>query len=77
MWVSLRPIAILIELTILMAILYSIFMGLKFTLFDYRLDKKYSPFIKWLLIVMGCLGLVFFIAHLMAFYPRLGTPSRF
>ncbi len=77
MWIPLRPIAILIELAILIGIIFSIFNGLMFTLFDYRLDPKYQPFIKWVLITMGFLGLVFFIAHLIAFYPRLGSPSRF
>jgi hypothetical protein len=68
---SLRPIAILVELAILMAVIYSLFAGLKFAAFDSGLDQKYKPFIERVLIIMGCLALVFFVAHLIAFYPRL------
>jgi hypothetical protein len=68
---SLRPIAILVELVILMAVIYSLFAGLKFAAFDFGLDQKYKPFIEQVLIIMGCLALIFFVAHLIAFYPRL------
>jgi len=67
----LRPVAILVELTILMAAIYSLFAGVKFTLFDLGLNQKYHSFIRWVLVIMGCLALVFFVAHLIAFYPRL------
>jgi len=67
----LRPVAILVELTILMAAIYSLFAGVKFTLLDLGLNEKYRSFIRWVLVIMGCLALVFFVAHLIAFYPRL------
>jgi hypothetical protein len=66
-----RPIAIIVEVAILMAVIYSLFAGLKFAAFDFGLDQKYKPFIERVLIIMGCLALVFFVAHLIAFYPRL------
>jgi hypothetical protein len=68
---SLRPIAIIVELAILMAVIYSLFAGLKFAFFDFGLDQKYTTFIDQVLMIMGCLALVFFVAHLIAFYPHL------
>jgi hypothetical protein len=77
MGTSFRPIAILVELAILMGIIYSLFTGGKFVLFDFGLDQKYYPFIKWVLMIMGCLALVFFAAHLITFYPRISPMSSF
>jgi succinate dehydrogenase/fumarate reductase cytochrome b subunit len=68
---SLRPIAIIVELAILMAVIYSLFAGLKFAAIDFGLDQKYKTFIERVLMIIGCLALVFFVAHLIAFYPRL------
>ncbi len=66
-----RPIAILAELALLMGTVYALFAGVRFTLFDLGLKKKYDPFIRWVLIITSCLALVFFAAHLIAFYPRI------
>jgi len=70
MEISLRPIAIIIELIILMAIICSLFAGVEFALFDLGLNQKYKKFIKWTMMIMGCLALAFFVAHLITFYPR-------
>ena len=72
-----RPIAILVELAILMGMVYALFAGGKFALFDLGLDPKYSPFIKWVLGIMGFLAMIFFIAHLITFYPKISPLSRF
>ena len=74
---SLRPIAIIVELAILIAILYSLLVGIKFTLFDFRMDQKYHRFIKVTLIILGCLVFSFFIAHLFTFYPRLSIMLKY
>jgi hypothetical protein len=71
MEISFRPIAIIVELIILMAIIYSLFAGVQFALLDLGLDQKYKNFIERVLVIMGCLALVFFVAHLITFYPRL------
>ncbi len=71
MEISLRPVAIIVELTILMAVIYSLFAGVQFALVDLGLNKKYQKFIAWVMMIMGCLALVFFVAHLITFYPRL------
>jgi len=68
---SLRPIAIIVELAILMAVIYSLFAGLKFAAIDFGLDQKYNTFIDRALMIMGCLAFVFFVAHLITFYPHL------
>jgi len=68
---SLRPLAIMVELVILMAVIYSLFLGLKLAVFDFGLDQKYKKFIEWVLMIMGCLAFVFFAAHLITFYPRI------
>ncbi len=69
----LRPIAILLELTLLTAILYSLLAGIKFTLFDFGMDHKYHRLIKVTLIILGCLVFSFLIAHLFTFYPRISV----
>jgi succinate dehydrogenase/fumarate reductase cytochrome b subunit len=67
----LRPIAIIVEVIILMAVIYSLFLGVKFTALDFGLGEKYKRFICWVFMIMGCMALVFLVAHLFAFYPRL------
>ncbi len=71
MEISFRPIAIIVELIILMAIIYSLFAGMLFALLDLGLNPKYKKFIERVLVILGCLALVFFVAHLITFYPRL------
>ena len=72
-----RPIAILVELAIVMGLIYSLFTGGKFLLFDLGLGREYGPFIKWVLGIIGFLALIFFTAHLITFYPKLSSLSRF
>jgi hypothetical protein len=67
----LRPIAIIVEVIILMGVIYSLFLGVKFSALDFGLEEKYKRFICWVFMIMGCMALVFFVAHLFAFYPRL------
>lgn len=74
---SFRPIAIVVELALLMAVIYSLFAGVNFALFDLGLNQKYQKFIKFVLMIMGCLALVFFIAHLFTFYPRISIMSKY
>lgn len=70
MGISLRPIAIIVELAILMALIYSLFAGVQFALLDIGLSKKYQKFITWAMMILGFLASVFFVAHLITFYPR-------
>jgi hypothetical protein len=72
-----RPIAIFVELAILMGMIYALFTGGRLVLFDLGLDPKYSPFIKWVLRIVSFLALIFFVAHLITFYPRISPLSRF
>jgi len=66
-----RPIAIVVEVVILMAVIYSLFLGVKFSASDFGLEEKFKRFVCWIFMIMGCLVLVFFIAHLITFYPHL------
>lgn len=66
-----RVIAIVVELAVLTAVFYSLFAGMTCEVFDCGLNQKYHKFIKLVMMIMGCLLLVFLIAHLIAFYPRL------
>ena len=68
-----RSIAIAAEVIILMGVIYSLFLGVKLTAFDFGLEEKYKKFICWVFVIMGCLALVFLVAHLVTFYPRLST----
>lgn len=68
---ALRPVAIAVEVIILMGVIYSLFLGVKLSVLDFGLEEKYQKFIDWVFMIMGCLALVFFVAHLVTFYPRL------
>jgi len=72
-----RPITIVVELAILMAVIYSLFAAVDFVLLDLGLNQKYQKFIKLMLMIMVCLALVFFVAHLFSFYPRLSMMSKY
>jgi predicted membrane channel-forming protein YqfA (hemolysin III family) len=69
----LRPIVIIVEIIVLMGVIWSLFLGVKLSAIDSGLEEKYKRFICWVFVIMGCLALVFFIAHLVTFYPRSST----
>jgi len=67
----LRTIAIIIELLILAAIAYSVFNGVRLTAFDLGIRSKYNKVIIMVLLAVGVIVMVFFIAHLTTFYPAI------
>jgi hypothetical protein len=66
-----RPLAIAVEVILLMGVISSLFLAVKLSALDFGLGEKYQKFIDWVFMIMGCLALVFFVAHLVTFYPRL------
>ena len=68
---SLRPITIVVEVILLMGVIYALLLGVKLAALDFGLEEKYQKFIDRVLVIIGSLALVFFVAHLVAFYPRL------
>jgi hypothetical protein len=68
---SFRVIALSMEILILMAMLFSMLLGVGLLLFDTGLHPKYSRFIRWVLALVGGLVSAFFVAHLALFYPKL------
>jgi hypothetical protein len=66
-----RPLAIAVEVIILMGVISSLFLAVKLSALDFGLEEKYQKFIDWVFMIMGCLAFVFFVAHLVTFYPRL------
>ncbi len=71
MGTAFRPLAIAVEVILLMGVISSLFLAVKLSALDFGLEEKYQKFIDWVFMIMGCLALVFFIAHLVTFYPRL------
>ena len=67
----LRALAIIIEVLILLIIFYAVAKGVKLTIFDLGLKKKYKAVINMVLISLGVIFLVFLIAHLVTFYPAV------
>ncbi len=65
-----RAVVIVVEIIVLMGVIGSLFLGVKLTALDFGVEEKYKRFLCWVFMVMGCLALVFFIAHLVTFYPR-------
>ncbi len=68
---SFRVIGIFVEVLVLIGVIYSLLFGVRMVIFDIGLEPKYDRFVKWVLILVGSLISVFFIAHLTLFYPRL------
>lgn len=64
-----RTIAIIIEVAILSAIAYSVLNGVRLTAFSLGIGQKYGKAIAMALLAVGFIIVVFFIAHLTAFYP--------
>ena len=69
--VLLRVIAIFIEVVILASIMYALLTGVRLTLFDLGIRPKYTRVVAMVLVVAGCIVVVFFIAHLTTFYPTV------
>jgi hypothetical protein len=69
----LRPVVMVVEIIVLMGVIGSLFLGVKLTALDFGVEEKYKTFLCWVFMIMGCLALVFFVAHLVTFYPRLLT----
>lgn len=66
-----RAVAILIEVLILVAVIYALLKGAWLTVFDLSLGLKYKRVVTMALVMAGCLVVVFFIAHLISFYPAM------
>ncbi|MFC2055999.1 hypothetical protein ACFLTO_00285 [Chloroflexota bacterium] len=64
-----RTAAIIAEVLLLTAIVYSILKGTRLIAFDLGIAPKYSKAITMMLVAVGLLIVVFFISHLTAFYP--------
>ncbi len=67
----LRIIAIIVEVAILAAIIYVLLTGVRLILFDLGIGPKYKKIITMAIILVSCMVVVFFIAHLTAFYPAI------
>jgi hypothetical protein len=70
---SFRTLAIIIELIAIMGTIYGLFLALRFALSDLGLNPKYQEFIKLALTTVWILVMLFFISHLILFYPKI-TP---
>ncbi len=66
-----RPIAIVIEVLILMGVLYCLFLAARLTILDVGFKPKYDRFVRWALGIVGVAISAFFVAHLTLFYPKL------
>ena len=66
-----RAIAIIVETLLLAAITYAVLNGVRLTIFDLGIGPKYSKVVAMTFVVMGVILVVFFIAHLTAFYPAV------
>ena len=69
--IFLRAIAILVEVSILAAIIYALLRGVQLTVFDLGLGAKYRKIVVIALVLAGSMAVVFFIAHLISFYSTL------
>lgn len=67
----LRGIAIFIEVLILASVIYALLTGVWLTVFDLGVRPIYKKFVVITLAFLGCIVVVFFIAHLISFYPTI------
>jgi hypothetical protein len=66
-----RAIGIAIEVLILAGVIFALLQAVRLTIFDLGLGKKYKNIITMFLVVIGIVCVVFFITHLISFYPTL------
>ncbi len=69
--VLLRAVAILVEVLILVSVIYVLLTGARLTIFDLGLGPKYKKVVAMALVLAGGMVVVFFIAHLISFYPAI------
>lgn len=67
--ILIRTIAIIIEVALLAGIAYAILNGIRLIAFSLGIGTKYSKAIVMVLTLVGLIVVIFFIAHLTAFYP--------
>jgi len=68
-----RTIAIVIELIFIMGTIFAFFLGLRLALSDLGLNPRYQKFIRLALTTIWFMVMVFFVSHLILFYPE-GSP---
>jgi hypothetical protein len=71
MGTAFRLVAVLGEVVILMAVIYALFWAVMLAALDFGLDQRYKKYIGRVMTIVGGLALIFFFAHLIAFYPRI------
>ena len=71
--ILIRVIAIIIEVSILIAIFYSLLNGVRLTIFDFGLGDRYKKMVTMALVIVGSIVAVFFISHLTLLYPTIGA----
>jgi succinate dehydrogenase/fumarate reductase cytochrome b subunit len=64
-----RAVAIFIEVLVLAAITYAVFNGVRLAALDLGVRARHNRAIVLALFAVGFILLVFFIAHLLTFYP--------
>ena len=69
--IFLRATAILVEVLILAALIYALLRALQLTVFELGLESKYKKIVVIALVLAGSMAIVFFIAHLISFYPTI------
>jgi len=69
--ILLRAVAILIEVVILASIIYALVKGMQLILSDLGLGATYNKVVIMVMVLVGCMTGVFFIAHLISFYPTI------
>ncbi len=67
--IILRAVAIFIEVVILMAMAYCVLNGVRLMAFDLGIGPKYRKAVAMVLLAVGIIVVVFFVAHLTTFYP--------
>lgn len=69
--IVLRGIAIFLELALLVVIVYCFLWGMKLAILDLGAGAKYAKALTMALAAVGVILVVFFIAHLITFYPTI------
>ena len=69
--IFLRAIAVFLEVVLLAAIAYAVLNGVRLAAFDLGIGPKYRKAIAMMLLAVGVILVVFFVAHLTTFYPAI------
>lgn len=71
--ILLRTVAVILEVVLLAAIAWAVLNGVRLAALDLGIKPRYNKLMLVAFFTFGLLMVVFFISHLISFYPEIGA----